>query len=202
MRFYLSDISRRVTTRVAANCGDPNGCWLWRGGVDKDGYGLVKVLGESRRAHRVAWILHHRRDIPDGLMVCHSCDTPRCVNPAHLFLGTGQDNVADRQRKHRQAKGDALANAQAANRARGDRHGTRTHPETIRRGATHPYQLNPECRLRGERNGFAKLNAMTVKAIRDAVAAGASQEAVGQRFGLHQGHVSRIVRRTAWAHVP
>lgn len=74
---------------------EPNsGCWLFDGGVDKDGYGKIKVKGVTWRAHRYAYCLEHG-EIPDDMLVCHTCDVPSCINPAHMFLGTNADNLAD-----------------------------------------------------------------------------------------------------------
>lgn len=69
-------------------------CWNWTGGKDPDGYGIFRVNGKSRRAHRVAWGQIYGK-IPRGLRVLHHCDNPSCINPEHLFLGTDQDNVLD-----------------------------------------------------------------------------------------------------------
>jgi hypothetical protein len=64
-----------------------SGCWLWTAALLKDGYGGFKVERKMLRAHRFAWERKHG-PIPKGMVVCHKCDVPGCVNPDHLFLGT------------------------------------------------------------------------------------------------------------------
>ena len=68
---------------------DDSGCWMWLGAKrGSNGYGRIKADGKTVPAHRYSWALHYG-DVPHGLMVCHTCDTPLCVNPQHLFVGTG-----------------------------------------------------------------------------------------------------------------
>ena len=74
-------------------------CWYWTGGTDKDGYGKFWAKPQTQRAHRVSWLISHRTD--SKMRVLHSCDTPSCVNPAHLFEGTQKDNIQDAIRKGR-----------------------------------------------------------------------------------------------------
>lgn len=77
-----------------------SGCWLWTG-AKTHGYGEVSYKHSKRlRAHRISWTIHHGK-IPDGLCVLHKCDTPLCVNPEHLFLGTQADNLKDCYEKGR-----------------------------------------------------------------------------------------------------
>ncbi len=81
----------------------PNGCWLWRGRFFRSGYGVFYQAGKYRKTNRVAWEIFVG-PIPAGLHVLHHCDNPSCVNPAHLWLGTHSDNMADKVAKGRQAR--------------------------------------------------------------------------------------------------
>lgn len=78
-----------------------DGCWAWRetGRRRYPNFGLPNPP-RSVGAHRVAYYLTHGA-IPEGMFVCHSCDNTRCVNPAHLFVGTHEDNMRDMRQKGR-----------------------------------------------------------------------------------------------------
>ena len=93
-------------------------CWLWLAAVDKDGYGKFSVTlardgvpfraktpQRYMRAHHFAWSVVHG-EVPRGMILMHSCDTPACVNPAHLSVGTPEANYADSCAKGRNTRGD------------------------------------------------------------------------------------------------
>lgn len=134
-------------------------CWLWTAGKS-NGYGVYR---HSLKAHRVSYELSFG-PIPVGMFVCHKCDTPLCVRPDHLFLGTAGDNNADRA-----AKG----------RSRGTFHTGPDHPATQRSGETH-WQ--------------AKLSAVDVIAIRNRCALGEGQSKIAATFRVHPSTISRVAR--------
>lgn len=78
----------------------PDECWEWQGFRNSRGYGQCRHNKDQRVAHRWAWEITYG-PIPRGILVCHHCDNPPCVNPAHLFLGTQRDNVRDMHAKGR-----------------------------------------------------------------------------------------------------
>lgn len=89
-----------------------SGCWLWTAFCNPAGYGMIKGNGKKSPvylAHRFSYE-HHVGPIAGDLCVLHKCDTPACVNPDHLFLGTRQDNNADMLKKGRRATFEGLKN--------------------------------------------------------------------------------------------
>lgn len=80
-----------------------DGCWEWQAGKfesSKGGYGQFYYEGKPIQAHRFSYMMFVN-DIPEGLVVLHTCDNPPCVNPSHLTLGTHEDNAKDRESKLR-----------------------------------------------------------------------------------------------------
>jgi hypothetical protein len=147
-------------------------CIEWTASLGGGGYGHLCYQDGMLLVHRLAWQALHG-PIPAGMLVCHHCDNPRCVNPDHLFLGTHQDNMDDCGRKGRR-----------------------------RPSAGSGWRLlRPEQRLRGERIARAKLTPEKVKEIRRRYAAGETLSSLGREFGLsHQGIRSVVLRKT-WGHV-
>lgn len=98
-----------MTAREAIAACESDGCWNWPRSL-KDGYGRVRINGKQEYVHRVSYALF-RGEIPDGLVVRHDCDNRRCVNPEHLRIGKISDNIKDRDKRGRTARGAAHGRA-------------------------------------------------------------------------------------------
>lgn len=183
----MTPLTQQQQQRFWAKVAAPNtaGCRLWIGCRNDAGYGFFRHERRVRVAHRLAWMLT-RGEIPSGLLVCHSCDTPACCNPEHLFLGTNADNRRDCVAKGR------------TNCARGDANGARLHPETRARGVHHGSRTHPERLRRGEACTLAKLTDAAVRIIR---ASSDSQRSLAKRFGVSQATIWNVINSRGWSHV-
>lgn len=80
------------------------GCWVWTGGTS-NGYGMFRTHRDGERmqikAHRYSWELHNKQPVPRDRIICHHCDNPGCVNPAHLYAGTPLSNMQDKHARGR-----------------------------------------------------------------------------------------------------
>ena len=153
---------------------EPNtGCWLWEGNLNEHGYGFAPTNElKMISAHRFSYAIHKGK-IPKGKCVLHACDKPICVKPDHLFIGTQQDNIRDKVRKNRQAKGLT--------------HGSVTHPEIVRKGSNHHKSKVDEetvLKIRKEHDGKHGIGVY-----------------LSNKYGLSQSQICCIVKRRGWKHV-
>ncbi len=111
-----NDITRpTLSERFWARVDRSDGCWEWRGARAHLGHGLVFWNGRSRPATHLALHLAGKPR-PEGHEACHRCDNPPCVNPAHLYWGTRQDNVDDAYARGRRSGGERHASARLTER--------------------------------------------------------------------------------------
>ena len=104
-----TNVSKRAPAamRIAARVdrtGGPDACWPWTGAVDRWGYGRFQLNKRETGAHRAAYVVTHG-EVPAGMLVRHACDNPPCCNPAHLYVGTAAENMADRSERGRTGSG-------------------------------------------------------------------------------------------------
>lgn len=156
----------------------PEECWLWTASVRHGGYGQILVRGRNKgcsAAHVVSWFLHTGSWPNPELQVCHTCDVPACVNPAHLWLGTRSDNMQDCLRK--------------------GRNGAVTHPESATRGDRNGLRLHRDRAARGERNGNAKLtDTQWTEALALWQSGEWTQTALAKRYGVGKSSISRRLK--------
>ena len=166
----LTEKNKRNFLKKVSTTPTETGCLEWTAYRDKDGYGKFGFNRNHFRSTRIAYFLATGVD-PGDLCVCHRCDNPPCINPEHLFLGTYERNTQDMLRKGR------------ANKPCGERHRSRTSPETLPRGEAH---------------GMAKLTATDIPIIRDDTR---RQKDIAADYGVSQAIIGLIKQRKRWKHV-
>jgi hypothetical protein len=173
-------VSRPVAERFWAKVNKHSGlfwngseCWLWTAGCNRRGYGMFGLTSERIvLAHRFAYSITIG-PIPAKLFCLHGCDTPACVNPAHLHPGTHRDNMREMRERGRSCTGE--------------RHNSHTHPGSVPRGGRHH---------------FAKLTETDVRTIRHLYTVeGVSSRVIARRYGISDSYVCGLARRRAWRHV-
>jgi HNH endonuclease len=162
-------------------------CWIWTGGCMTNGYGNAYGNKKPITAHRFSAILHGL-EIPHGFQVNHRCDRKNCCNPNHLSIGTHTENMEEMKHRGRAATGE--------------RHGSKLHPECLKRGDDHPARMRPEYLARGEKNNKAKLTDKLVIEIRAIFKSGnVTHEELAAEYGVSRPAIGYIVRRQTWKHV-
>lgn len=147
-------------------------CWNWTGSKTR-GYGHYSLSGKQYRTHRLMWEVVNGA-IPDGMVICHKCDNPSCVNPDHLFIGTQADNIADCIAKGRSSK--------------------YMHKGVGAGEPKPPYAI-------GEHKPNAKLTENDVREIKRLWSNGLKMPIIAKQFGVNRSAVRQIIKGITWKHV-
>jgi hypothetical protein len=134
----------RLLNKVIVN--DVTDCWEWQGGKNNIGYGMMRDENRMRTIHRVSYEEHSQTKIPAGMSVMHSCDNPLCANPAHLSVGTHQQNMKDMFTKGR----------------------AKVFGGTGMRGKKQPRTICPHCNTSIANNSYARYHGDKCKSIGNA----------------------------------
>ena len=179
-------------------------CWDWPVTSAKNGYPQTSVNGKTTSLTRYAYELFIG-PIPDGQMVCHTCDRPPCVNPDHLFLGTQHDNMHDCLLKNRHPKWLSLTQVEdiKAKLLAGETYRSiaktfnisRETVISIAKRKTHPHIL-PDLVI--PNRGGTILTEIQAKEIRKLLAAGVSMSEISERFGVSRRCIYSIRKNETW----
>lgn len=151
--------------------GAPEECWNWNASCSGGRYGAFTVDGKQRGAHCVSHEIYVG-EVPDGKLVCHSCDNPKCVNPSHLFIGTPLDNMQDKLIKGRHSNGA--------------KHAATFKDSPLFKGAL----------KYGENHHQSKLTDDQRREIVANIANGMTQRAIAKLYGITQSMVS-VIKKTS-----
>ena len=202
----MDAVEKRFLAKVFKEEGD-DGCWIWIGAApSRASYGVMRVAGRSILAHRLSYEIY-KGPIPAGMHVCHTCDRPPCVNPAHLFTGTHLENMRDKVKKGRHYTGEVdpalhaesvkavwarhteeerKARIEAVSRALKGKLFTDEHLANLRASPANkkgrPVRFIPQ----------RKLPLHRVLDLLQRYAAGASQEDLAKEFKVSRGLISKI----------
>ncbi len=211
-----------TTERFMQQVEITDSCWIWKGCVDKDGYGQFKGIFDSQRvrtAHRFSYVLF-KGEIQKGLVVMHSCDNPSCVNPEHLSIGTIKDNLDDMRAKGREnfLKGEECNYAKLTEEKvksilkdprpfadiANDFEITVSTVNDIKRRKSWKHideEVVRSKKSRSDKGAGHYKTKLTDNAVREIRTSTESGKALAERFGITPQTICDIRKRRSWAHV-
>ena len=189
-------------------------CWEWTSTITSGGYGAFKVRGVPYGSHRLSFYIKNNKD-PGRMLVCHTCDNRACVNPDHLWLGTHKENADDMNRKNRGVRGRGLG-------PKGERQGLSKMTDELviymrdlwllkkytQRGLAKKFDVSQQLvsLIVGGKNWKhvpvkiykkdknVKLTEAMLLEIKFLLDSGATQVALGRRYGVHQSTISYAIK--------
>lgn len=195
-----------------------NECWEYRGTKGRKGHGLFTISSKSGGAHRYAYE-YTFGSIPEGKQINHRCDNPPCCNPRHLYVGTQQDNVRDREERNRTSKGSSHTTSKLTDEQVSEiRELYRTGKYSTRRLAkmypvgksgihllvnneTYVEDIEPIKRInwaKGSNNPMSKLNEEKVANIRLLSNSGMTNKELAIRFNMSDETIRNIIIKRTW----
>ena len=210
---------RRLWSKI--NILSDDKCWEWQGAKTTAGYGVIRINYELNYAHRLAWMLKNKAEIPKKGVICHRCDNPSCCNPNHLFLGTQADNIRDAAKKDRMPKGEVhhmssiskddvrhiryLGYTNMSKKKIGEKFGISRQAVTdilCKRtwGHIDPEWEPPAKKSKGAAHPNAKLTEEDIRSIRR-LTKSMSIRAIARKFNVSRGTITPIIKGETWKHV-
>lgn len=205
----MTDIVSKLLSNIKVT---PGGCFEWQKYCGNHGYGMTSYKNKVTTTHRLSYELF-RGEIPKGMHVCHHCDNRKCLNPAHLFLGTPKDNMQDALKKGRtskppmrtklnedQVKGIATryANGEWASDLAKEFGVTHRHVLHICSGKTWDNTERPNTTGRKKKS---RLSDEAIRDIRKSYAGGEGCRSIADRHGISKEHVWSIAKWRSCKHV-
>lgn len=215
----IASLEGHFWTKVKTVGVSSDDCWEWSGVKDPQGYGTYTRQGVVHtKAHRVAYSLHHKSDLPGGLYVCHECDNPSCCNPSHLFLGTPKENQEDMTKKGRGRFGSRAGSTKFHEKQVAEILLRIEQGESqidlakeyevslptiarIAQGKTWQHVDRPKLEVSKRKVGNRKLTPEQVREIRQLSTQGFSQQKIADRFGVDRKNIGHILSGFTWSDV-
>ena len=198
----------KMCDRFFSKIEKTNSCWNWSAQIYPSGYGAFYMNSKNTLSHRASWVIHFG-EIPKGMLVCHACDNPKCVNPDHLWLGTHKENTNDMIVKGRKkimpAKIDHDFHKCVFDlylkgfNQRDIAKKFSVHQKTIWR-ILHTF-IDVRKNILGENNPLNKLKKTEVLEIRNEYARTRKIIGLSEKFNVSRGCIENIIYRRSWKHI-